>query len=177
MKSTHHKKHRLFTTLTDEHRYTAAQPAELYHRRWELKLAIDELETHQLQQRVLVSQTPAGVVQKVAGLLMARWLLRKLMFDAAEQAGIAPLRISFTGTLKILRCRLGEAGRTPARPPGSDSGGNGWYSKWRPTRCRSRIARASTRVSSKEPPSTPRKKSHATAAHSPPCLISARHLL
>lgn len=114
VKSTHHKKHRLVTTLLDEHRYPAAELAELYHRRWELELAIDELETHQLQQRVLVSQTPAGVVQEVAGLLMAHWLLRKLMFDGARQAGVAPLRISFTGTLKILRCRLGEAGQTPA---------------------------------------------------------------
>lgn len=114
VRSTRHKKHRLVTTLTDERRYPAVELAELYHRRWELEVAIDELETHQLQQRVLVSQTPAGVVQEVAGLLMAHWLVRKLMFDAAAAAKVPPLRISFTGALKILRCRLGEAGQTPA---------------------------------------------------------------
>ena len=176
MKSTHHKKHRLFTTLTDEHRYTAAEPAELYHRRWELELAIDELETHQFQQRVLVSQTPAGVVQKVAGLLMARWLLRKLMFDAAEQAGIAPLRISFTGTLKILRCRLGEAGRTPARPAATVVETAG---------IRSGVRRGAGAASPAPQPACPQKnhlrlpekEAPATAARSPPCLISARHVL
>ena len=78
-------------------------------------MAIDELETHQLQQRVLVSQTPVGVVQEAAGLLIADWLVRKLMFEASVKAGVAPLRLSFTGTLKLIRCRLGEAGATPGR--------------------------------------------------------------
>lgn len=115
MHSTKHKRHRLVTTLLDETQYPAKELAELYHSRWELELAIDELETHQMQQRVLVSQTPAGVVQEVAGLLIAHWLIRKLMFEAACEANVSPLRISFTGTLKLLRCRLGEAGDTPAR--------------------------------------------------------------
>ena len=115
MKSTHHKKHRLVTTLLDEIKHPAIELAELYHRRWEVELTIDELETHQLQQRVLVSQTPGGVVQEVTGLLIAHWLVRKLMFEASVKAGVPPLRISFTGTLKLIRCRLGEAGNTPAR--------------------------------------------------------------
>jgi hypothetical protein len=115
MHSTKHKKHRLLTTLLDEVKHPAAELAELYHSRWELELAIDELETHQMQQRVLVSQTPAGVVQEVAGLLIAHWLIRQLMFEASAKAGVAPVRISFTGTLKLLRCRLGEAGVTPAQ--------------------------------------------------------------
>lgn len=112
--STHHKKHRLVTTLLDDVKHPAAELAELYHQRWELELAIDELETHQLQQRVLASQTPAGVVQEVAGLLIAHWLVRQLMFEASQKASVPPTRISFTGTLKLLRCRLGEAGDTPA---------------------------------------------------------------
>ncbi|HLY64246.1 MAG TPA: IS4 family transposase [Chloroflexota bacterium] len=110
--STHHKKHRLMTTLLDAAKFPAAELAELYHQRWELELMIDELETHQLQQRLLVSQTPAGVVQEVAGLLIAHWLVRKLMFDAAAEANVSPLRLSFVGTLKLLRCRLGEASDT-----------------------------------------------------------------
>lgn len=113
--STRHKKHRLVTTLLDPVQYPAKELAELYHSRWELELAIDEVETHQLQQRVLVSQTPAGVVQEVAGLLIAHWLIRKLMFDASVKAGVAPLRISFVGALKVLRCRLGKAGTTDAQ--------------------------------------------------------------
>jgi hypothetical protein len=113
--STRHEKHRLVTTLLDHVEHPAIELAELYHCRWELELALDELETHQLQQRVLVSQTPAGVVQEVAGLLIAHWLIRKLMFDASVKAGVAPLRISFVGTLKVLRCRLGAVGTTDAQ--------------------------------------------------------------
>lgn len=113
--NTRHKKHRLMTTLLDATKFPAAELAELYHQRWELELVIDELETHQLQQRVLVSQTPAGVVQEVAALLIAHWLVRKLMFEAAAEAHVSPLRVSFTGTLKLLRCRLSEAGDTPAQ--------------------------------------------------------------
>jgi hypothetical protein len=113
--SARHKRHRLVTTLLDDARHPARELAELYHTRWELELAIDEVETHQLQQRVLASQTPAGVVQEVAGLLIAHWLVRQLMFEASTKAGVAPVRISFTGTLKLLRCRLGEAGDTPGR--------------------------------------------------------------
>jgi hypothetical protein len=109
-----HKKHRLITTLLDENKHPAMELAELYHSRWELELAIDELETHQLQQRILVSQTPAGVVQEVAGLLIAHWLVRQLMFQASVKAGVPPLRISFLATLKIIRCRLSEAGKTDA---------------------------------------------------------------
>jgi hypothetical protein len=113
--STRHKKHRLVTTLLDPVEYPAVELAELYHTRWELELGFDEVETHQLQQRVLVSQTPAGVVQEVAGVLIAHWLIRKLMFEAAVKAEVAPLRISFLGTLKVLRCRLGAAGDTEAQ--------------------------------------------------------------
>jgi hypothetical protein len=113
--NTRHKKHRLMTTLLDDKQFPAAELAELYHQRWELELVIDELETHQLQQRLLASQTPAGVVQEVAGLLIAHWLVRKLMFDAAREAGVSPLRVSFIGTLKLLRCRLSEAPDKPAQ--------------------------------------------------------------
>ena len=55
-------------------------------------------------------------MQEVAGLLIAHWLIRQLMFEAAAKAGVAPIRVSFIGTLKLLRCRLGEAsGDTPGR--------------------------------------------------------------
>lgn len=112
--STKRHKHRLMTTLLDEVKHPSMELAELYHSRWELESAFDELETHQMQQRILVSQTPAGVVQEVAGMLIAHWMIRKLMFQASVKAGVAPIRISFTSTLKILRCRLSEAGRTAA---------------------------------------------------------------
>ena len=39
-------------------------------------------------------------------------MIRKRMFDAAQQADVAPRDLSFVNTLKILRCRLPEAPRS-----------------------------------------------------------------
>lgn len=100
--------HRLLTTLLDE----ALDPAQtlilLYHERWEEELTIDELKTHQRGRPVLRSQTPGGVVQELYGLLLGHYLIRVLMQEAAATQGVDPRRLSFTGTLKILRCRLPE---------------------------------------------------------------------
>jgi hypothetical protein len=108
----HQQKHRLLTTLLDEKLHPAKTLVELYHVRWEEELAIDELKTHQMERPVLRSQTPAGVVQELYGLLLGHYVLRALMFEAAGQAKVSPLRLSFTGTLKILRCRLADCPRS-----------------------------------------------------------------
>lgn len=102
---------RLLTTLLDAEAHPATRLVELYHERWEIELAIDEVKTHQRQDPVLRSRNPAGVVQEVYGLLLAHYVVRHLMAEAAAKAGLSPRRISFTGTLKILRCRLPECPR------------------------------------------------------------------
>ena len=104
----HREKHRLLTTLLDPEKDPAKTLIELYHVRWEEELAIDEIKTHQIQRPVLRSQTPAGVVQELYALFLDHYVVRVLMFEAAEEAGVSPLRISFTGALKILRCRIPE---------------------------------------------------------------------
>ena len=71
-------------------------------------MAIDELKTHQRERPVLRSQTPGGVVQELYGLMLGHFVIRVLMQEAAAENGIDPQRLSFTGTLKILRCRLPE---------------------------------------------------------------------
>lgn len=103
--------HRLLTTLLDAQVDPAKRLIELYHERWEEELAIDELKTHQRQRPVLRSQTPAGVVQEIYGLLLAHFVVRTLMCEAAAKQQLPPRRLSFTGTLKILRCRLPECPR------------------------------------------------------------------
>ena len=77
-------------------------------RRWEEEISIDELKTHQRERPVLRSQTPGGVVQELYGLLLGHYVIRVLMQEAAALDGIDPQRLWFTGTLKILRCRLLE---------------------------------------------------------------------
>ncbi len=95
-----------------EWRHPAKDLIVLYHERWEQELAYDELKTHQRERPVLHSQTPAGVVQELYGLLLGHYVIRKLMCDAAELADVAPRELSFVNTLKILRCRLAEAPRS-----------------------------------------------------------------
>jgi Transposase DDE domain/Insertion element 4 transposase N-terminal len=104
--------HRLLTTLLHPSKDSAKTLIELYHQRWELELAIDELKTHQQEQRtVLRSETPAGVIQEIEGLLLSHYVVRTVMFEAAQTEALDPRRISFTATLKILRCRLPQCPR------------------------------------------------------------------
>jgi len=110
----HGQKHRLLTTLLDETLDPARTLIELYHVRWEQELSIDEAKTHELDRLTLRSQTPAGVVQELYALLIDHYVVRTLMFEAAAARGLPPVRMSFTGTLKILRCRMPECPRRPA---------------------------------------------------------------
>lgn len=114
------EKHRLLTTLLDARRHPANRIIVLYHERWEEELAIDELKTHQRERPVLRSETPAGVVQELYGLLLGHYIVRKLMCEAASMANIEPRELSFVNTLKILRCRMPEV-------PRSQSGTTTWY--------------------------------------------------
>ena len=106
--------HRLLTTLLDAHAHPAEGLVILYHERWEHEGTIDELKTHQLERPVLRSKTPAGVIQEIEGLMLAHYAVRTLMFEAATRAGLDPRKLSFTGTLKILRCRLPEVSDSEA---------------------------------------------------------------
>jgi hypothetical protein len=112
--------HRLLTTLLDARLDPAKRLIELYHERWEEELAIDELKTHQAARVVLRSQTPAGVIQELYGLLLAHFVVRTLMCEAAATQDLPPRRLSFTGALKILRCRLPEC-------PKTERGRRRWY--------------------------------------------------
>lgn len=114
--------HRLLTTLLNEKLDPALTLVELYHARWEEELSIDEFKTHQMERPVLRSQTPAGVVQEIYGLMLAHYVVRTLMGQAAQSLPISPLRLSFTATLKILRCRLPEC-------PRSDRGRRRWWTR------------------------------------------------
>lgn len=74
-----------------------------YHQRWEIESTIDELKTHLLGRKTPIrSLKPREVVQEIYGWLLGHWCIRCLMFQAAETAGISPLRIGFTGTLSVM---------------------------------------------------------------------------
>ena len=112
--------HWLLTTLLSPTTDPAKKLIELYHQRWELEITIDEVKTHLRERPVLRSQTVAGAIQEIEGLLLAHYVVRALMMEAAKRDGLDPRRLSFTGTLKILRCRMPEC-------PKSEPALRQWY--------------------------------------------------
>ncbi|GAC1448323.1 MAG: hypothetical protein NVSMB70_17780 [Chamaesiphon sp.] len=96
--------YRLITSLTDITLFPALLLATEYHRRWSVESTIDELKVHLLGRKTLIrSLNPREVVQEIYGWLLGHWAVRSLMFQVAESVQISPLRLSFTGTLNIVR--------------------------------------------------------------------------
>lgn len=101
--------YRLITSLMDTAWFPALLLASEYHQRWEIENTIDELKTHLNGRKTPIrSLKPREVVQEIYGLLLGHYAVRCLMFQAAQQAGISPLRLGFTGTLKVLRRAISD---------------------------------------------------------------------
>jgi len=116
----HGEEHVLITTLLEALRYPALELVCLYHERWEIELVYDEQKTHQDPRRPtkpahLRSETPLGVLQEVYALSLGHFAVRAMMAQAAATEQRDPDRLSFTGCLQILKCRLPECtAQTPA---------------------------------------------------------------
>lgn len=101
--------HRLVTTLLDPDAYPIMDLICAYYERWEVEITIDEIDTHQrLLPGPLRSLKPVGVIQELYGLLIAHYLVRALMHEAAQQAGLDPDRLSFVGAIKVLQKAVPE---------------------------------------------------------------------
>jgi hypothetical protein len=99
--------YRLITTILDPKQAPAKELAALYHERWEIETALDELKTHlRGAQIVLRSKTPELVKQEFYGLLMAHFAIRGLMHEAALQADEDPDRISFVHAVHVVQRRM-----------------------------------------------------------------------
>jgi len=99
--------YRLVTTLLDPAAAPAAELAALYHERWEIEGALDELKTHLRGARaVLRSKTPELVQQEFWGLLLAHFAVRGLMHEAALRADEDPDRLSFLHAVRVVRRKL-----------------------------------------------------------------------
>jgi hypothetical protein len=109
----HGETHVLITNLLDETIYPAEELITLYHERWEHEIVYDEQKTHLDPKRAtkptqVRSQTPAGVIQEIYALSLGHFVIRALMFEAAQTVGLDPDRLSFLGCFQILKCRLPE---------------------------------------------------------------------
>jgi hypothetical protein len=107
--------HVLITSLLDETKYPASELIELYHVRWEEEIAFSEWKVAMCEGTMLRSQSPEMVRQEIWGMLISHFIVRTLIFRSCEQAGVEPIRISFTGALDILQARLPEAKKSRPR--------------------------------------------------------------
>ena len=110
--------YRLITTILDPTPAPAKELAALYHERWEIETALDELKTHlRGAQIVLRSKTPELVEQEFWGLLMAHYAIRGLMHEAALRADEDPDRLSFLHSVRVVQRRMA---RYAAIPPSAE---------------------------------------------------------
>jgi len=106
--------YRLITTILDHSQAPAEELAALYHERWEIETALDELKTHlRGAQIVLRSKTPELVKQEFFGLLMAHFAIRGLMHEAALKADEDPDRLSFLHTVRVVQRRMARYSAIP----------------------------------------------------------------
>jgi hypothetical protein len=104
------ERHRLITDLTNPEDLPARDAPLVYHERWEQELAFDEIKTHLSGRAVPIrSKAPAGVVQEIYGLMLAHYVVRRVMHDAAAVASQDPDRLSFLDSLRVLQCHLPES--------------------------------------------------------------------
>ncbi|MGA9058835.1 MAG: IS4 family transposase [Terriglobia bacterium] len=112
--------YRLATTILDPAKAPAGELAALYHERWEIETAFDELKTHlRGAQIVLRSKTPDLVRQEFYGLLMAHFAIRGLMHEAALKADEDPDRLSFLHAVRVIRRKIASYS---AIPPSAEEG-------------------------------------------------------
>lgn len=114
--------YRLVTTLLAPAAAPAAELAALYHERWEVEGAFDELKTHlKGAQVVLRSKTPELVRQEAYGLLLAHYAVRGLLHEAAVTAPGGPRdpdTLSFVHAVRVLRRAVPRLAAVPPSGPG-----------------------------------------------------------
>jgi hypothetical protein len=110
--------YRLVTTILGPETAPAAELAALYHERWEIETALDELKTHLRGAKIVLrSRTPDLVRQEFYGLLMLHFAIRGVMHEAAIKGDVDPDRLSFVHAVRVIRRKCLAAGGIP--PSGS----------------------------------------------------------
>lgn len=94
----------VITSLLDPVAFPADEIAKLYHFRWEIEIAYDEIKTDLLDRlESLRSLKPDGIRQEIAGIGIAYNLVRVEMARVAADEGVSPNRISFRHSLQLIR--------------------------------------------------------------------------
>ena len=106
--------YRVLTTILDPQAAPAHELAALYHERWEIETAFDELKTHLRGRRIVLrSKTPELVRQEFYGLLLAHYAIRGIMHEAALRADLDPDELSFVHAVRVVKRKILTAGSFP----------------------------------------------------------------
>src|SRR5450756_802676 len=110
--------YRLLTSILDPEQAPADELAALYHERWEIETALDELKTHLRGARIVLrSKTPDLVKQAFYGLMLAHFAIRGLMHEAALKEECDPDRLSFLHAVRVIRRKLATFASIPPSGP------------------------------------------------------------
>jgi hypothetical protein len=94
----------LLTSMLDAQACPAAEIVALYHERWELEIAFDEIKTHTLErEETLRSRDPERLRQELWGLALGYNLARLEIERAATLGNLRPNSISYRAALLLLR--------------------------------------------------------------------------
>jgi hypothetical protein len=113
---------RLLTSLTDYHRFPAADLVTVYHDRWEAETCFRGIKSSILDGRVLRSHWPEGIEQEVWALLAVYQAVVRISVDAVTDTAlpvIDPDRVSLTVAWQTARDQVvlgqGITGPAPGR--------------------------------------------------------------
>lgn len=99
--------YRLITTILDPSMAHAKKLATLYHQRWTIETALDEMKNHLRGKNIILkSKMPKLVIQEFYGLLLAHYAIRGLMHETALIGELEPDRLSFVHSVRVLRRRM-----------------------------------------------------------------------
>jgi hypothetical protein len=108
--------YRLITTILDPAQASAGELAALYPQRWEIEITIKESKTILRKGRItLRSKKPELVRQEFWGMILAHYLVRKMMAQAALDKGVDPDKLSYESSIQIIKST--QAGPVLSFPP------------------------------------------------------------
>jgi hypothetical protein len=108
--------YRLITTILDPEEAGAEELAALYPERWEIEITIKEGKIILRKGRItLRSKKPELVRQEFWGMILAHYVVRKMMAQAALDKRRDPDELSYAGSIEIIKSTL--AGPVLSVPP------------------------------------------------------------
>jgi len=96
------QKFQIVTTLLDAEQYPAEELAELYFKRWDIELFFRDIKTT-MGMDILRCKTPEMIRKEIMMYFIAYNCVRRLMYEAAEEADLEVQVVSFKGSLQALR--------------------------------------------------------------------------